>query len=295
MRKRLWFVSLITLLAAGLACNLGSPINPRTTPTRPPTLVAVINTSTPNPTMTPTTSSSDSDSGQISPGCIPRGDWPTMTVGQGDTLSGIASRTGTTVDDLVSANCMTDANALIAGQSLRVPVVPVAVVPTSAAIPNCTTQWFFIFTVGADPNCPGPAVTTSAAGENFEGGRVYWYAAVPASSDPRGTLYVIYNDGTWETFVDTWSEGQTTSDPNIVPPPDRYQPVRGIGKLWRENTEVRSRLGWAYEPESAFAGRRQGPTVNTPYIYIDHGWRNLVLRLTSIDNGPNRWIVAGRY
>jgi LysM repeat protein len=293
MRRWLWFLSIISTLTAVLACNLGSPINPRATATRAPTLVAVLSTNTPNPTMTATTASSDF--GQISPGCIPRSDWPTMIVAQGDTLSGIASRTGATVDDLVSANCMTNADALIAGQSLRVPVVPVAVAPTSAAIPNCTTQWFFTFTVAADPNCPGPVVTTSAAGENFEGGRVYWYAAVPASSDPRGTLYVIYNDGTWETFVDTWTEGQPASDPSIVPPAGRFQPARGIGKLWRENSAVRSRLGWAYEPESAFTGRRQGPMVNTPYVYIDHGWRTLVLRLTSVDNGPNRWIVAGRY
>jgi hypothetical protein len=76
--------------------------------------------------------------------------------------------------------------------------------------------------------------------------------------------------------------------------------VRGIGKVWRENPSVRTRLGWAYEPEYAFTGRRQEPgTQSGTYsdLYIDHGTRGLVLHLRRHSGAdPLRsWRVAGTY
>ena len=97
--------------------------------------------------------------------------------------------------------------------------------------------------------------------------------------------------------MDTWDASQASNDPSIAPPSGRFQPERGIGKLWREQSGVHSKLGWAYEPESAFTGRRQAPVGNTQeaYSYIDHGWRNLVLRLYGGNLGANRWVEAGHY
>ena len=43
------------------------------------------------------------------------------TVQQGDTLGGLAEDFGTTVDDLMAANGLTDANAIQAGQTLLIP------------------------------------------------------------------------------------------------------------------------------------------------------------------------------
>jgi hypothetical protein len=62
-------------------------------------------------------------------------------------------------------------------------------------------------------------------------------------------------------------------------------------------------LGWAYEPEKYYVGRRQDLTGTTPpgqpgyVLYIDHGVRNLVLALTvrSAANGGSRWEVVGSY
>lgn len=56
--------------------------------------------------------------------CILRTDWPTYTVSRGDTLSGIARRTSSTVAELTAANCLSDANLLFAGQVLYVPRLP---------------------------------------------------------------------------------------------------------------------------------------------------------------------------
>ena len=46
---------------------------------------------------------------------------PTYTVKAGDTLSGIAVRTGTSVNALMQANGIRNANRIYAGQTLRLP------------------------------------------------------------------------------------------------------------------------------------------------------------------------------
>ncbi len=56
--------------------------------------------------------------------CVLRNDWPTYVVVRGDTLSGIARRTNSTVAELTAANCLSDANLLFAGQVLRIPRLP---------------------------------------------------------------------------------------------------------------------------------------------------------------------------
>jgi hypothetical protein len=50
---------------------------------------------------------------------------------------------------------------------------------------------------------------------------------------------------------------QPDRDPDLTPPPGRYQPMRGFGKLWRGNTSVRERIGWATAPEQGFEGTWQ--------------------------------------
>lgn len=56
----------------------------------------------------------------------------------------------------------------------------------------------------------------------------------------------------YQTFDDLWKPGDLESDPSITPPPGSYQPVRGFGKVWREQSEVRERLGWALASEQSF-------------------------------------------
>src|SRR5258708_33673346 len=119
MRKRSW-IMLLPLIVATLACALGQA--PTLVPTRTAGAAAVslgrvsVNASPP--------ATSASHAGPSTSGCTPRTDWPTMVIADGDTLSGIAARTGVSVTDLVAANCLTDASSIISGQTLRVPVVP---------------------------------------------------------------------------------------------------------------------------------------------------------------------------
>ncbi len=62
--------------------------------------------------------------------CQPRLDWSVYTVQPGDTLTSIAERSGTTIEDLVAGNCLDDANLIDRGQELRVPRLPSANVGT---------------------------------------------------------------------------------------------------------------------------------------------------------------------
>ena len=83
---------------------------------------------------------------------------------------------------------------------------------------------------------------TWSAEETFVAGYMFW----------RGDLlliYALYNDGTWQSFSDTWDSTQIESDPTIVPPAGYYQPKRGFGKVWREQSGVRDKLSWATAPE----------------------------------------------
>lgn len=302
---------LLPLLALTLACSLTSDDNaddnapteiafstlPGTVTvggTTPPTNIPPIGSANRTPTAT---------GGVLLPtpqqNCFPRNDWVLYTVQSGETLSTIAQRTNTTVQSLISGNCLANADQIAAGQSLRVPTAPIQ--PTSITA-NCPIRWFFSFTAGdEDPQapCPGNLQSMEAVGQNFEGGRVLWYNTT-AIGYPTDTLYVIYNDGSWVRYEDTWAEGQTESDPSIVPPAERVQPVRAIGKLWREQPGVRQKLGWAYAAENFFSGRFQEPNPTSGTyadIYIDHGWRNLVLRLrrTSGMSPTFFWEVVGRY
>lgn len=81
----------------------------------------------------------------------------------------------------------------------------------------------------------------------FQNGRMFYL-------QPIDRIWVMIegddeNSGIWRQYPDTWEEGMPESDPSIEPPEDLYQPVRGFGKLWRENPDVREELGWATTTE----------------------------------------------
>ncbi|MDY7041404.1 MAG: NBR1-Ig-like domain-containing protein [Chloroflexota bacterium] len=102
--------------------------------------------------------------------------------------------------------------------------------------------------------CPAYEASATWAGEQqFEHGRMIWLQEVRSETAVySGVIIVLYADGHCEKYQDTWTEGEPESDPTIVPPAGLYQPVRGFGKIWRTNTAVRDRLGWATAPEQGF-------------------------------------------
>ena len=81
----------------------------------------------------------------------------------------------------------------------------------------------------------------------FENGRMFYL-------DPNKRIWVLFNDedgssGTWQVFEDNWNEGEPELDPSVRAPDGMHQPIRGFGELWRQDEDVRLRLGWALDPE----------------------------------------------
>lgn len=128
---------------------------------------------------------------------------------------------------------------------------------------TCPDEWFFS---PAPDECPAsPPLFSDAAEQPFENGRMIWVKEMDA-------IIVLFADGNsphWRIYTDNWDEGDLIDDPTITPPSGWYQPVRGFGLLWREETGIRDRLGWATELETAFgaAVQRNSPP-KYPTIYV---------------------------
>ncbi|MEL6151662.1 MAG: hypothetical protein AAFR56_18685 [Chloroflexota bacterium] len=98
-----------------------------------------------------------------------------------------------------------------------------------------------------------PPVTEAevqVAEQVFEGGRMFWV-------QPVNQIWVMIVDdegtGSWLVFEDNFDESvDLEEDPDIDPPEGQYEPVRGFGKLWRENTDLRDALGWGVTPEFGY-------------------------------------------
>lgn len=106
------------------------------------------------------------------------------------------------------------------------------------------------------------------AEQRFEGGWMFWL-------QPNGQIWLLSADETgnniWSVYDDTFVEGEAEFDPQIVAPQNRRQPVRGFGKLWRQNLEVRQELGWALNNEIGHTTRyeyRQGGYVDANNSYV---------------------------
>jgi LysM repeat protein len=88
---------------------------------------------------------------------------PTVYVVQpGDTLGSIAQHFGVTIDEIIAANNISNANLVSAGQSLVIPVpgsVPPTAPPSTPSLPPTNPPQTPLATSTLDPNQPLPAVT----------------------------------------------------------------------------------------------------------------------------------------
>jgi hypothetical protein len=160
---------------------------------------------------------------------------------------------------------------------------------------RCPDTYFFSPLPEADRerwDCPdGPAITSSAAEQAFENGRMIWQ-----QHDDR--IYVFFTDGTYRTYENTWAASQPDTVPGLTPPQGRVAPVRGFGKVWSGEAEVRAQLGWALAPEQGFETRLQGgwihccselAAVNRP-VYV-RGLDGRIVRLWAGEVPPGQWSV----
>jgi LysM repeat protein len=110
-----------------------------------------IRTAEPTPTApsTATQTSTNTDPPTMT-SCVMRFDWPTYRVKRGDTLFSIAVATGSTVRELMEANCLTS-DRIFAGQLLYVPHLPVTPMPTDTPRYDTPTGFEILATMTCDP------------------------------------------------------------------------------------------------------------------------------------------------
>jgi len=108
---------------------------------------------------------------------------------------------------------------------------------------TCAVPWFF-----APPPqicAEGPPTPLNMVEQRFERGRMLW------QGESR-TIYVLFDTGDWLSFPDTYTDDQPANDPNLAPPSGLIQPSRGFGLVWRRESGLQERLGWAIEGENGF-------------------------------------------
>jgi hypothetical protein len=91
----------------------------------------------------------------------------------------------------------------------------------------------------------------SGVSQRFQGGQMF-YLPLPSTVGSWPEIAVLRFrklETSYDGYQDRWSEGQPVSG-GETPPPGLYEPVRGFGKVWREEQGVRDALGWAVEPEA---------------------------------------------
>lgn len=133
--------------------------------------------------------------------------------------------------------------------------------------------WESSETIQARLGCPLRGETPGPAAEQiFETGTMYWWGS-------NQQIFVLDGgrSGTWTTYPNTWQEGEEQTP--LEPPPPLVAPVRGFGKVWRNNPAVSEALGWGERPESGLTGVYQrfedgtmlfSPAINghEPQIYV---------------------------
>jgi len=137
---------------------------------------------------------------------------------------------------------------------------------TSAATAQtpCERDWFFSYPVVE--SCPTTSTMASrAAFMQFENGFMIWVSG----QDTIYALYISQESPRWQAFADEFQDGMPETDPAFAPEPSMltYQPRRGFGLIWRENDEVRERIGYAfYRYEFAYNVRYQMGEDGTIYL-----------------------------
>ncbi len=131
---------------------------------------------------------------------------------------------------------------------------------------GCDTPWFFTPRVD---RCPFEPVTSSpAAVQHFERGAMMWLQT-------SNSIYVFFNEQNTgyagnsfklARFEDTFKDSMPESDPSYIAPAAKFQPIRGFGKVWRENPNVMNKLGWATDKEQGYSAC---------YGYAFGGWKSM--------------------
>lgn len=141
------------------------------------------------------------------------------------------------------------------------------VTPTLACSvpPPFAAAWATAPQAAAMLGCPaGSPQTVSGVFQFYEHGAMFW------RQEDR-SIFVISDlaieqgqeSDTWWRLDDTYQEDEEEGDTGLQPPEGLIQPVRGFGKVWRNNAFIREALGWATTPETP---------LDSQWLQFEGGW-----------------------
>ncbi|MGE5617952.1 MAG: zf-HC2 domain-containing protein [Sphingomonadaceae bacterium] len=119
-----------------------------------------------------------------------------------------------------------------------------------------------------------PEVPVRVARQTFERGMLL------SRADTR-EIFALRRDGSWLLYRDSWEEGEPLSEE--AAPIGLLAPLRGFGKLWRQQPDLRQSFGWATAVEQRLPGAAQeftdGHMLRTSdrviyVLYRDGSWQS---------------------
>jgi hypothetical protein len=97
--------------------------------------------------------------------------------------------------------------------------------------------------IGCPLGAPPTPASYSSAYQPFERGGMIWLQGAP------NLIYVLSNNGRFQRFDDTYNASTDPISGGETPPSGLREPVRGFGKVWRQNPNIRADLGWGVTDE----------------------------------------------
>lgn len=202
-------------------------------------------------------------------------------------VAGCQGQTEKVVLVVTATPAPTDASTSSAATDTTAPQVPTTTA-TPTSVPPTETPGATA-TIDVQPTATLGQI--QVAEEVFEHGRIFWI-------QPRKQMWVMYDNGQgsgeWKVYDDTWVDGDPASDPSIVPPEGKYQPLRGFGKLWREHQEIKDKLGFGITPEFGYVSNyeyhpggqvdAQGKWVAGPGYHILFSLYNEKFQFNEVDS-----------
>lgn len=134
---------------------------------------------------------------------------------------------------------------------------------------TCRFTWFF--STPQPEACPAEnAVTSEAAFQRFEYGTMLW----TAGDDNILVMFDSQGDVRWIESPDAYVAGMPERDNAWAEPqpPQTVQPRFGFGVLWRTDSALRQRIGWASQKwEFVYDAGKQVAVDGTIYINDPNG------------------------
>lgn len=131
----------------------------------------------------------------------------------------------------------------------------------STGAPQCHYSYFFTGGEGCPLNA---AHEVQAAFQAFENGRMVW------RSD-RDSIYVLFSDGRARIVPPTAAVLLPDNPVREMPPAGRVSPVRGFGRVWGNQSDVRAAFGWALAAEQGYSARVQESLSAVQYFTLPDG------------------------